>query len=153
MTHYYEDFEIGQSFSSPGRTITETDCVMFTMLSGDWNPLHSNAEFAANSHFGQRVINGAFGLALVFGMTSRLGLFEGSGRGLLGLDEWRFKSPMFIGDTVHVEMKVLGKRLSSRAGVGVLERQFTIRKHEGTIVQQGRSAMLIAVRDPDHGTR
>lgn len=143
---YFEDFEVGRKFVSPARTITEGEATMYCMLAGDWNPLHTDAEFAKTTHFGQRVVQGTFGFALVTGMTSRMGIFEHSGRGLLSIDDWQFKAPVFIGDTLHVEMEITGKRLTSKGDRGILQRRFTILKHDGTVVQQGLSAMMIAVR-------
>lgn len=143
---YYQDFEIGQKFVSPGRTVTETDSTLYCMMSGDWNPMHTDAVYAKTTHFGQRVVQGTFGFALFTGMTSRWGIFNESARGLLSIEEWKFLNPIFIGDTVHVEMEIQGKRLTSKPDRGVLQRRFKIIKQDGVVAQDGRAPMLIAVR-------
>ena len=68
---YYEDVVLGTEFLSPGRTVTEADLTMVCMLSGDWNPLHCDAEFAAQSPFGQRIVGGVYGLIYLTGAISR----------------------------------------------------------------------------------
>ena len=68
---YFEDFTVGEHFTSSGRTVTEADLTLFNMISGDWNPIHADAEFAAGTRFGQRIVHGAFGVALLTGWPSR----------------------------------------------------------------------------------
>jgi acyl dehydratase len=68
---YFEDFEVGQSFESGGRTITETDLTFFSMLSGDWNPIHADSEFAKSTRYGQRLAHGTLGIAIATGDAAR----------------------------------------------------------------------------------
>ena len=102
-------FEIGESEASAGRTITETDTVLFACLTGDMNPLHTNEIFASKSPYGQRIVHGAFGQSLMVGLAAQLGIFEGTTIALRQMDT-RFKNPIFFGDTVHVVMRVEGKK-------------------------------------------
>jgi 3-hydroxybutyryl-CoA dehydratase len=105
----WEEFEIGETHSTAGRTITEADTVQFACLTGDMNPLHTDAEFASRSPYGKRIAHGAFGQALMVGLTAPLGLFEGTTLALRHMDT-RFKHPIYFGDTIHVVLRVDGKK-------------------------------------------
>ena len=113
----YASLQAGQRFVGPGRTLTETDHGMFMMLVGDWGALHSDAEYAKTTQFGQRLMHGGFGVALALGMQARLLDFEEPVVGALGLKDWAFKNPLFIGDTVHTEIEILGKRVTSTRSI------------------------------------
>lgn len=143
---FYEDFEAGQIFTSPGRTVTDTDLSMFCMLSGDWHPLHSDEEYARATRFGRRVVGGVFGIALVTGAMCRWGIFDESVTAMLSVDGWRFREPIFVGDTLTVRMSILGKALTASGRQGVLERGFAILNQSGAVVQEGRSDALIRLR-------
>ena len=106
---HWDEFEIGDRNVSAGRTLTEADTVMFACLTGDMNPLHTDAHFAERSPYGKRIVHGAFGQALMVGLAAQLGLFEGSTLALRQMDT-RFKKPMYFGDTVYITMEVQGKK-------------------------------------------
>ena len=148
-TLYYEDLEVGQTFDSPARTITEADLTIFSMVSGDWNPIHSDAEFARKTPYGERIVHGTLGIAIVTGMFDRLGIFEESALALLGIDEWRFRGPILVGDTVHMEMEIGDKRLTSRGDRGIIDRRIRLKRHDGTVLQEGRMGMMIRLRPTD----
>jgi len=103
------EFEIGDSDTSAGRTLTETDTVMFACLTGDMNPLHTDKVFASESPYGKRIVHGAFGQSLMVGLGAQLGVFEGSTIALRHMDT-RFKTPIYFGDTVYLKMIVDGKK-------------------------------------------
>lgn len=148
-TLYFEDIEPGATFRSNGRTVTEADNTFFCMLTGDWNPLHASVPDASASQFGRRVVAGMFGMTLINGALHQWALFEKSGVAMLGIRDWRFLKPIFLGDTLSVEMVIESKRLTSKANTGLLERQFIIRNQDGEEVQKGYSDMLIALRPHD----
>src|SRR6516225_1788808 len=106
---YFDDVEVGQEWESLGRTITETDIVNFAGLSGDFNPIHLDHEFARTTPFRRPIAHGL----LVFSIASGLGLFAPPMRTLaiLSIREWSFKNPVFPGDTIHVVSKVLSKEV------------------------------------------
>lgn len=112
---YFEEFVVGDTLTSPGRTITETDVMLFAGLSGDYNELHTNTEFSAGTPFGQRIAHGLLGLSIASGLVGRLGLIEGTAIAFTGL-EWRFKAPVFIGDTIHVRAQVEENAVHARPG-------------------------------------
>jgi acyl dehydratase len=143
MPYYYEDLEPGQSFVTPGRTITEADVVSFAAWTGDNNQVHTDVEFAARTRYGQRIVHGMLGASLCLGLISRTGVFEGSAVALLGIDGWRFVAPLFLGDTVTCTVEVVGTRLTSSGRTGVIERVVTLRNQRDEIVQQGRMDILV----------
>jgi acyl dehydratase len=146
VTHYFEDFEPGQVFITPGKTVTETDLVMFTALTNDNNQVHTDAEFAAATRYGQRVVPGLFGASLSLGLIARTGVFEGSAVALLGIDGWRFSAPVFIGDTLTCRVEILGTRLTSSGTTAVVERQLTLQNQRAETVQSGRMDILVLTR-------
>lgn len=146
MPMYLEDFQQGQEFTTPARTITEADVAAFAGLSGDYNPLHTDAEFAAKTPFKQRIAHGMLGMSVMTGLASRTGMLDGSALAFLGIEEWKFQKPIFLGDTIHVRMTVADIRPSSRPGSGVLKRLVEIVNQRGEVTQSGRLVTLIRAR-------
>lgn len=147
MSHslYYNDFEPGQVFTSQARTMTEADLTMFSMLTGDWNPVHNDAEFAKRTAFGQRLVHGAFGIGLALGLMHGLGIFEDSAVALLDVQDWQFKAPVFIGDTLHLELHILDKSLGRTGNTGRIGRRFKLINQHGKAAQTGRADVLVRV--------
>lgn len=145
---FFDDFEVGQTFDSPGRTVTETDMSLFCMMSGDWHPIHSDEEFARTTPFGRRIVGGVFGIAVVTGMMGRWGIFEESVVAMTSLDEWRFRRPIFVGDTLRVRMTIVAKQLSRGGSRGLVDRGFVLRNQTDEVLQEGRSAALVLRRPP-----
>lgn len=143
MTLYYGDLAVGTLLTSPARTVTETDIVSFAMLSGDWNPIHVDAEFAKRTHFGRRVAHGLFGMALMTGLMDRAGWFDGSVIAMLGIDGWRFLRPIFDGDTLHCTVEIVGKRMSAKGDRGIVERHLRLVDQRGEVVQEGNINVLV----------
>jgi acyl dehydratase len=140
----YETIEVGQRFVSQGRTITEADHGLFTMLSGDWHPIHSDEEFAKTTPLGRRMVHGIFGVVLAISLHNRLLNFADPLVAALGLPEWSYKAPLFIGDTVHVEMEIAAKRLTSKGDRYVVERLIRLVNQHGAVVQEGRASSMWA---------
>src|SRR5437660_703644 len=107
-TLYYEDLATDEVYSTVGRTVTETDIVNFAGLSGDFNPLHMDAEFGKETVYGQRVAHGLLVLAISDGCRSELDSLAIIA--FLGMDSVKFGNPVFIGDTIHTKIRVLEKR-------------------------------------------
>src|SRR5262249_26341123 len=106
---YFDDVEVGQERQSLGPTITEADVVTSAGLSGDFNPIHLDHAFARSTPFRRPIAHGL----LVFSVASGLGLFSPPMRTLaiLGIRDWQFKDPVFPGDTLRVQSKVLDKEV------------------------------------------
>jgi acyl dehydratase len=110
VTCYFEDFRSGQVFLSQARTITEADVVTFAGWSWDTNPVHTDAEAARHGRFGERIAHGLLGLSVAMGLASRLGVFESCSIALLGIEDWRFRRPLMLGDTVRCRVEILDTR-------------------------------------------
>ena len=119
---YYEEYEIGQKMVTRGRTITEADIVQFAGLTGDYNPMHTDAEFMKESVFGQRIAHGMLTLSYAVGQANQLGFMEGTILAFRGL-EMKFSLPVFIGDTLHVELTVSEKKDALRMELQQLKRR------------------------------
>jgi len=141
---YFDDVEVGQEWESLGRTLTETDIVNFAGLSGDFNPIHIDHQFAASTPFRRPIAHGL----LVFSIASGLGLYSPPMRTLafLGIREWHFRGPVFIGDTIHAVSKILNKELRSRGRRGEITWQRQIINQERKVVQEGITITLVEGR-------
>ena len=124
--YYLEDFEIGKCYESVGRTITEADVVNFAGVSGDFNPLHMDDEFAKNNMFGKRVAHGALGLIISTGLSNQMGIFEGTTIAFLEMTA-KYLAPLCIGDTVHLEMTPDDAHRQQKAG----QRYFKMHREAG----------------------
>jgi acyl dehydratase len=142
----FEDFEAGQVFVSQGRTITEADIVSFAAWSWDANPVHTDAAGAASGRFGGVIAHGVLGLSVAMGLASRLGVFEGCSLALLGVEDWKFRAPVRVGDTVRCRVTIVSTRSTSAGDSGVLDRHFELLTSDDTVVQDGRIPLLVAVR-------
>jgi len=132
---YYDDLEVGMQLRhSNGRTVTEMDNVMFSMLTMNTQPLHCNEDFAGKTQFGQRIVNGIFTLGLITGLTVPE-LTEGTIVANLGYERVVHPNPLFHGETVYAETEVLGMRESrSRPDVGIVHLKHWGKKPDGTVV-------------------
>lgn len=143
MALYYENLEVGARYTTAARTVTESDLVTFAMLSGDWNPIHTDEEFAKQTHFGRRIVHGLFGVSLLTGLVSRAGWFDGSAIAMLGIRDWQFKAPIFVGDTLHCVMQIVSKRITSAGDRGVVDRRFQLLNQREEVVQEGSIALMV----------
>ncbi len=139
---YWEEFQVGEVFPSPARTVTEADIVNFCGVSGDFNPLHSDRTFARTGLFGEPIAHGLLVLSIATGAMSRLGFVEGTVDAFLGLN-WRFTAPVKIGDTVRVEFQVKEKKESKMESHGILVLEVTIKNQEDEVVQKGDWYLLV----------
>ena len=111
----YADLHVGMSFRSPGRTITDADLMSFSGLTGDYSELHTSDVYAKSSQFGRRVAHGMLGLAYAHGlMWARTGELRETAIAFLGITDWKFVGPIFVGDTMFVNYRI--DRLTRRRG-------------------------------------
>jgi acyl dehydratase len=141
---FFDDVEVGQEWESQGRTVTETDIVNFAGLSGDFNPIHVDHEFAKTTAFRQPIAHGL----LVWAISSGLGVHCPPMRTLafLSIKDWQFRGPIFKGDTIHLKSKVIDKEIRARGRRGVITWERQIVNQEGKIVQEGITVTLVEGR-------
>jgi acyl dehydratase len=129
QTKYYEDYEIGQSRDTVGRTVTETDFVVHAGHSGDFFPHHLDAEFCKTLPFGQRIAHGTMVFTIGVGLTATVinpVAFS------YGYDRLRFVRPVFIGDTLRSRVEITAKELmANRSGFGRVTERLTVTKQTG----------------------
>jgi len=140
----FDDLNVGDEFTSPGRTVTEADIVIFAGLSGDYNVLHTDAELMKTSRFGERIAHGLLGLALQQGLLTRA-MPAGGDDVSLGL-KWKFRGPIKIGDTLHVTARVAGKRDGDAPGWGIVTIERRVLNQRGELVQEGETEQLVRRR-------
>jgi acyl dehydratase len=138
---YFSEFEVGQRFISGGRTVTEADVVHFAGISGDFNPLHTDAEFAATTPFKQRIAHGMLAVSISTGLGQTLGIFEGTTLALMG-QSFEYRGPVFFGDTIKLALEVVEVRPSSKGGKGVVTFRADIVKQDGTAPITGSWTVL-----------
>ena len=148
MGLYFEQFTPGDTFRTSGRTITEADIGAFAGLTGDYNPVHTDAVFAAASPFGSRIAHGPFGIGLAFGLASRLDLIDGTVIALLSV-QWDFRAPVRAGDTLHAAIAVAEARPTKHADRGIVGLSIEMINQDGTVTQAG-SCQLLMTRRPDN---
>ncbi len=149
MTRPPDDFHslrVGARWRSPGRTLTEGDLLQACMTSGDWHPVHADETYARQTPLGRRIFQGSYGLHVAIGMATRFPEFGEDVIGALGFSEWRYLAPLFIGDTVFVEVEIAGKRLTSDGLRGVIDRRIRLIRHDGSLVQEGIAQMMVRVQ-------
>ena len=146
MGLYFEDVQVGMSFESPARTITEADLVNFSGVSGDFNPLHTDEEFAKTTPYGRRIAHGALILSIVTGLRQRMGLFDGTLLGFLEIRSWKFLKPVFIGDTIRAITQIQELRETSKPDRGVMVQRVQVVNQRGEVVQEGEFVTLLRRR-------
>jgi len=139
---YFEEFEVGDAVETVARTVTEADVMLFAGLSGDYNQLHTDAEFAKGTLFGERIAHGLLGLAIVSGLASRVGFAEGTVEAFTGL-EWKFRGPIKIGDTIRARFEVRRKKEMARLGGGFVVFDVAVLNQRDETVQKGTWNMVI----------
>lgn len=142
----FEEYSVGDSITSQGRTVTESDIVNFAMLSGDWNPLHTDAEAARQTPYGQRIAHGLLVLSMATGLAERLGFMNETVLGFMGL-EWQFRAAVKIGDTVRVQATVSELKPMARLGGGYVTFKVQILNQEDKVTQRGTWTILVKSRE------
>jgi 3-hydroxybutyryl-CoA dehydratase len=146
---YYDDVEVGQEWESSGRTVTEADVVNFAGVSGDFNPIHVDHEYAKTTPFRRPIAHGL----LVLSMGSGLGVNCPPMRTIafLQVRDWNFREPLFIGDTIRLRSKVLEKALRGRGRRGEIVWYRGVFNQDGKIVQEGILVTLVEGRGARRG--
>ena len=141
---YFDDLELGQEWTSGGRTITESDIVNFAGFSGDFNPIHIDHEFAKGTPFRRPIAHGF----AVFSIASGLGVMTPPVRtiALLRVPYWNFQLPVFAGDTIRTMTRVVEKTLRGRGKRGEVVWYRGVLNQDGKVVQEGQVVTLIECR-------
>lgn len=141
---YFEEFTVGQTIVTAARTITESDIVSFAGLSGDYNQIHTDAEFAKSTPFGQRIAHGILTLSVISGLAVQTGFMEGTIIAFREINEWKFSKPVFIGDTVHATLEITETKTLRRLGGGAITIKLNVINQHNDVVMSGTWTALIA---------
>jgi acyl dehydratase len=139
---YFEDFEVGQAFESPARTVTQTDIINFACLSGDFNEVHTNFEYCKTTPFGEPIAHGPLVYAIMGGLQYASGINDGTLLALLQIDNWRLLDVVKHGDTIRLRSKVVDKKESSKPDRGVITFKRECVRHDGRVVQEMQATLL-----------
>lgn len=142
MDLFYDDFKIGEESISSRRTITETDLVNFTGLSGDFNALHLDEEYAKNTPYKTRVAHGLLSVSVVTGLQAMMGQINKTSLALLEI-KWKFKKGVIPGDTIYAKFVVKAKKETSKNDRGVLTRGVYVYNQDDEIVSEGEIVILM----------
>ena len=140
---FWEEWEVGKSFTSAARTVTEADIVMFAGISGDYNPLHINEEYCKTTQFGARIAHGPLVYSIAAGLLFQLHLYDDTLIAFLGFENLRFTKPVKIGDTIHAKVTVTEVAETSKSDRGVMKRLLQVINQRGEVVQEGIQAFLL----------
>jgi acyl dehydratase len=143
---YLEDFVIGQKITTAGRTVTETDIVTFAGLSGDYNQIHTDAEYSKSTPYGRRIAHGILGLSIASGLVVQTGIMEGTVQLFREITDWKFLKPIFIGDTIRVTVEVLSTKPMQRLGNGIVDIELSVQNQDDDTVMRGTWRALFSMR-------
>lgn len=144
---YFEDFKEGMQLTTPSRTVTSTDIVNFACLTGDFNEVHTNYEYAKTTPFGEVIAHGPMIYGIAGGLQYASGINDGTLLALLGIDKWRLKTPVKHGDTIRMVQTVLSTRRTSKPDRGVVTLKREIINQRNEIVQEMEATILYRCRD------
>lgn len=141
---YFDEWNENEEFETRGRTITETDVVMFAAMTGDYNELHTNEESAKGNQFGGRIAHGLLGLSISHGLLFRTGFLDGTAIAFVGLEDWKFVSPIFLGDTIRAKVRVAGKiPAKTKKDRGIIKLYLELLNQNDTVVQSGYKTLMM----------
>lgn len=143
MGLYFEDFFVGQELKTGTRTIAEADIMTFARLSGDDNRIHTDPEFSKTTMFGRQVAHGLLGLSIASGLAWQTGILDGTVIAFREVNEWKFVKPVFIGDTIYVELQVKEVKALPRIGGGSVTITLEVKNQNEEVCHRGQWTVLM----------
>lgn len=145
---YLSEFNVGDTYTTLSKTVTETDVLLFAGISGDMNPIHTDKVYAEGLPFGSRLAHGLLGASIATGLWGRLGLVDGSTIAAIKTD-WQFVGAIKIGDTIHCEVTIADvKRSSSKPDRGIITLAYKIINQDGQLCQTGGMSSMMWWEEP-----
>jgi 3-hydroxybutyryl-CoA dehydratase len=143
MGMYFEEFSVAQKMVTEKRTISEDDIMAFARLSGDDNRIHTDPEFSKTTMFGRQVAHGLLGLSIASGLAWQTGILDGTVIAFREVNEWKFVKPVFIGDTIHVDMEVRETKALPRIGGGSVTITLEVKNQSEEVCHRGQWTVLM----------
>lgn len=144
---WFEEFEPGQTLITSGRTVSEADIVNFAGLSGDFNQVHVNEEYGKQTIFEKRVAHGLLVLSMAVGLLVQTGLVKDTMGAFREITKWKFRLPVFIGDTIHVVLNILETRAVAKLKGGLVVFGLDVVNQKEEVVMNGNFHMFM-LSDP-----
>lgn len=141
---YMDDVKVGQNWVSPARTVTEADLVNFAGVSGDFNPIHMDHEFARSTAFGKPIAHGLLVVAIASGLS--LNSPPMRTMAFVTIENWQFVEPVYIGDTIHIRTSLISKEPRSRGRRALMTWQREVINQQEKILQKGVTTTLVEGR-------
>src|SRR5215510_3120862 len=146
MGLYFEEFRVGEKLTTEKRTVTEDDIMTFARLSGDDNRIHTDPEFSKTTMFGKQIAHGLLGLALASGLAWQTGILDGTVIAFREVKEWKFVKPVFISDTLCVELETIETKALPRIGGGSVTITLEVKNQNEEVCHRGTWVVLIMSR-------
>lgn len=143
MGKYFEEFQVGEKIITEKRTVTEADIMEFARLSGDDNRIHTDPEFSKTTPFGRQIAHGLLGLSIASGLAWKTGLMDGTVIAFREVTEWKFVKPVFIGDTIYVELETTEVKALPRIGGGSVTIKLEVKNQSEDVCHRGTWTVLI----------
>ena len=143
MGLYFEDFTVGRTLDTQKRTVSEDDIMAFARLTGDDNRIHTDPEFSKTTPFGRQIAHGLLGLSIASGLAWQTGILDGTVLAFREVKEWKFVKPVFIGDTLYVEMQVLETKALPRIGGGAVTISLEVKNQGDEVCHRGQWTVLM----------
>ena len=143
MGRYFEEFSVGEKLVTGKRTITENDIMTFAKLSGDVNRIHTDPEFSKTTIFGKQVAHGLLGLSIASGLAWQTGILDGTVIAFREVKEWKFVKPVFIGDTIYVNMETIETKALPRLNGGSVTITLEVKNQNDEVCHRGSWTVLM----------
>ena len=143
MGLYFEEFSVRQKVVTEKRTVTENDIMTFARVSGDDNRIHTDPEFSKTTIFGRLVAHGLLGLAIASGLAWQTGILDGTVIAFREVKEWKFIKPVFIGDSIYVEMETIETKALPRIGGGSVTITLEVKNQNEEVCHRGMWTVLM----------
>jgi acyl dehydratase len=146
MGLYFEEFFVGQKLDTQKRTISEDDIMTFARLTGDDNRIHTDPEFSKTTMFGKQIAHGLLGLSIASGLAWQTGILDGTVIAFREVNDWKFVKPVFIGDTIHVELEVKETKALPRIGGGSVTIALDVKNQSEEVCHRGQWTVLMMTK-------
>lgn len=146
MGLYFEEFNVGEKLTTEKRTVTEDDIMTFARVSGDDNRIHTDPEFSKTTIFGKQVAHGLLGLAIASGLAWQTGILDGTVIAFREVKEWKFIKPVFIGDTISVDLETIETKALPRMGGGSVTITLEVKNQNEEVCHRGVWTVLMMSR-------
>jgi acyl dehydratase len=143
MGKYFEEFQVGDRIATEKRTVTEADIMEFARLSGDDNRIHTDPDFSKTTPFGKQIAHGLLGLSIASGLAWKTGILDGTVIAFREVTGWKFVKPVFIGDTIYVELETTEARALPRIGGGSVTINLEVKNQDDEVCHRGAWTVLI----------